>query len=207
MIYCLTGEILYLNAVTMTAVIDCGGVGYKLTVSSNAMTRLCSAGEGAKARVFTYMSVREDSVDLYGLDSVEELDLFKLLIKVDGIGPKAANSILSVLSCQDLIGAIISEDAKAISKAPGVGAKTAAKVILELHDKVEKNFFATAPAPQKVQSVGAKANASKAGLSDARDALLVLGYSRSEITQALAKANPDGSTEELIRDALAILMK
>ncbi len=208
MIYCLTGEILYLNAATMTAVIDCAGVGYKLTVSSNAMTRLCGAGEGAKARVFTYMSVREDSVDLYGLDSVEELDLFKLLIKVDGIGPKAANSILSVLSCQELINAIISEDARAISKAPGVGAKTAAKVILELHDKVEKSFFATAPAaPRKATEKGTKASAAKGNLSDARDALLVLGYSRSEITQALAKADPNCSTEELIRDALAILMK
>ncbi|MBE6713785.1 MAG: Holliday junction branch migration protein RuvA [Ruminococcaceae bacterium] len=207
MIYCLTGEILYLNATAMTAVIDCAGVGYKLTVSGNTMSRLSAAGEGVHTRVFTYMSVREDAVDLYGLDSPEELEIFKLLIKVDGVGPKAANSILSVLSCQELIYAIVSEDAKAISRAPGVGAKTAAKVILELHDKIEKNFFTGAPVIQKKGAVSEKGIAAKGNLSDAKDALLVLGYSKAEITQALAKADSHSPTEDIIRDALAILMR
>lgn len=206
MIYCLTGEILYLDATAMTAVIDCGGVGYKLTVSGNTMSRLSAAGEGVTTRVFTYMSVREDAVDLYGLDTPEELSIFKLLLKVDGIGPKAANSILSVMTCQELIYAIVSEDAKAISKAPGVGAKTAAKVILELHDKVEKNFYTGAPLTKK--SPASKASSAKGGnLSDAKDALLVLGYSKAEITQALTKVDPNAPTENIIRDALALLMR
>lgn len=207
MIYCLTGELLYLNAANMTAVVDCAGVGYKLCTSGNAVTMLASAGEGAKVRVFTYMSVREDAVELYGFANEEELDIFKLLISVSGVGPKAAISILSVMSAQELINVIVAEDAKAISRAPGVGAKTAARVVLELHDKVEKNFFVSAPAAPAVK--GAKATSVKATghLSDARDALLVLGYSRSEVANALTGIDPKADTEEIIRIALAKLMK
>ena len=207
MIYCLTGELLYLNATNMTAVIDCGGVGYKLTASGNAITQLAAKGEGARVRVFTYMSVREDAVDLYGFANEEELEIFKLLISVSGVGPKAAISILSVMSAGELVNTILAEDAKAISRAPGVGAKTAARVVLELHDKIEKNFFATAPTAP-VQK-GAKATGAKATghLSDARDALLVLGYTRSEITGALTGIEPSLDTEEIIRLCLAKLMK
>ena len=206
MIYCLTGELLYLNAATMTAVIDCAGVGYKIGASGNCITKLASAGEGAKVRVFTYMSVKEDAVDLYGFENTEELDIFKLLISVSGVGPKAAISILSIMSAQELINAIVAEDAKAISRAPGVGAKTAARVVLELHDKVEKNFFvSSAPAPQKMQ--GAKDQKATGHLNDAKDALLVLGYSRSEVANALTGVDPTLDTEDIIRAALAKLMK
>lgn len=206
MIYCLTGELLYLNATNMTAVIDCAGVGYKVYASGNAVTALAAKGEGAKVRVFTYMAVREDAMELYGFASEEELDIFKLLISVSGVGPKAAISILSVMSAQELINVILAEDAKAISRAPGVGAKTAARVVLELHDKIEKNFFATAPTSpvQKGQKASSKATGH---LSDARDALLVLGYTRGEITNALTGIDPGADTEEIIRIALAKLMK
>lgn len=206
MIYCLSGELLYLNATNMTAVVDCGGVGYKLTASGNAVTMLAGAGEGSKVRVFTYMAVREDAVELFGFASEEELDIFKLLISVSGVGPKAAISILSVMSPQDLINSIVAEDAKAISRAPGVGAKTAARVVLELHDKIEKNFFASsAPAPQK--ATGKTAAKQTGHLSDARDALLVLGYSRTEVANALTGADPTLDTEDIIRIALSKLMK
>ncbi len=206
MIYCLTGELLYLNATNMTAVIDCAGVGYKVCASGNAITMLSSKGEGAKVRVFTYMSVREDAVELYGFANEEELDLFKLLISVSGVGPKAAISILSVMSAQELINVIVAEDAKAISRAPGVGAKTAARVVLELHDKVEKNFFVSAAPAPAVK--GSRASAKATGhLSDARDALLVLGYSRSEVANALTGIDAKLDTEEIIRIALAKLMK
>ncbi len=206
MIYCLTGELLYLNATSMTAVIDCAGVGYKLTVSGNAVTKLAGAGEGSKVRIFTYMSVKEDAVDLYGFDSDEELEIFKLLISVSGVGPKAAISILSVMSAQELINTIVAEDAKAISRAPGVGAKTAARVVLELHDKIEKNFFVSqTEAPRKAP--GAKAVKTTGHLNDAKDALLVLGYSRTEVANALTGISPSLDTEEIIRIALAKLMK
>lgn len=206
MIYCLTGELLYLNAVSMSAVIDCGGVGYKLTASGNAITMLSAKGEGAKVRVFTYMSVREDAVDLFGFANAEELDIFKLLITVSGVGPKAAISILSVMSAQELINTIVAEDAKAISRAPGVGAKTAARIVLELHDKIEKNFFVSAPETVK-KAPGSKAVKSTGHLSDAKDALLVLGYSRTEVANALTGIDPSLDTEEIIRTALAKLMK
>ena len=206
MIYCLTGELLYLNAASMTAVIDCAGVGYKISASGNCITKLATAGEGAKVRVFTYMSVKEDAVDLYGFENTEELDIFKLLISVSGVGPKAAISILSIMSAGELINAIVAEDAKAISRAPGVGAKTAARVVLELHDKVEKNFFvSSAPAPVTVQ--GKKGAKATGHLNDAKDALLVLGYSRSEVANALTGIDPAMDTEDIIRTALAKLMK
>ena len=98
------------------------------------------------------------------------------------------------------------DDAKAISRAPGVGAKTAARVVLELHDKVEKNFFvSSAPAPQKMQ--GAKSQKTTGHLNDAKDALLVLGYSRTEVANALTGIDPSMDTEDIIRVALAKLMK
>lgn len=206
MIYCLSGELLFLNATAMTAVIDCGGVGYKLTVSSNTVTMLAEAGEGAKVRAFTYMAVKEDAVELYGFANEEELELFKILITVSGVGPKAAISILSIMSAQELINTIVAENTKAISRAPGVGAKTAARIVLELHDKIEKNFFVSqSPIPQKTTS---KKSAKATGhLSDARDALLVLGYSRSEVANALTGADPSMDTEDIIRVALTKLMK
>ena len=206
MYYYLNGKLEYRDI--NTCVIDCGGVGYKLTVSGNAVTMLAGAGEGSKVRVFTSMSVREDAVDLFGFANEEELDIFKLLISVSGVGPKAAISILSVMSAQDLINTIVAEDAKAISRAPGVGAKTAARVVLELHDKVEKNYFVSSSAPAPTAK-GSKAAGAKATghLSDARDALLVLGYSRSEVANALTGADPKADTEDIIRTALAKLMK
>lgn len=206
MIYCLSGELLFLNATNMTAVIDCGGVGYKVYASGNAVTALAAKGEGAKVRVFTYMAVREDAMELFGFATEEELDIFKLLISVSGVGPKAAISILSVMSAQELINSIVAEDAKSISRAPGVGAKTAARVVLELRDKIEKNFFVCAPA-SPVKATGAKGARTTGHLNDAKDALLVLGYSRSEVSNALTGIDPTMDTEDIIRTALAKLMK
>ena len=206
MIYCLSGELLYLNAVSMSAVVDCGGVGYKLTASGNAISMLSAKGEGAKVRVFTYMAVREDAVELFGFANAEELDIFKLLITVSGVGPKAAISILSVMSAQELINTIVAEDAKSISRAPGVGAKTAARIVLELHDKIEKNFFVSSAETAK-KLPGTKATKTTGHLSDAKDALLVLGYSRTEVANALTGIDPTLDTEEIIRVALAKLMK
>lgn len=208
MIYCITGELIHLDAVTMTAVLEAYGVGYKLTVTGNTLTALNSPNLKDKVRLYTYMAVREDAVELYGFYTTDELDLFKLLITVSGVGPKAAIAILSVMNPQALQNAIVSEDAKAISKAQGVGAKTAARIVLELHDKIAKSFF-TAPASEKAGNASSAPAAVAAGgsMSDARDALVVLGYSRSEVMSALAGLDPSLGTEELIRNALAKLMK
>ncbi len=204
MIYCLTGELLMLDAVSMTAVIDCGGVGYKTTITTSTLSYLNSAPRD-KVRIYTYMAVREDSVELYGFATSEELSTFKLLITVSGVGPKAAISILSTLGPEALAMTIAAEDAKAIAKAPGVGAKTAARIVLELKDKLAKSMPELKSS--SVQSTKAASAGGGGSLSDARDALIVLGYSRSEIAQALSGADASLATEELIRFALAKLMK
>ena len=202
MIYCLTGELIFLDAVSMSAVIECAGVGYKVTVTGNTLTRLNMADKN-KVRVYTHMAVREDAVELYGFATTEEMNAFKMLITVSGVGPKAACAILTVLTPDALAMSIAAEDAKAIAKAQGVGAKTAARVVLELKDKMAKNM----PASTASTGTNVTAHAAKGSLADARDALIVLGYSRNEIAEALKGADPTADTEELIRAALAKLMK
>ena len=121
------------------AVVDAGGVGYKLTISGTTFGAL-SAEQKDTVKLYSYMAVREDGVELFGYYSTEELDAFKLLITVSGVGPKAAMSILSVLTPDRLAAAVCAEDAKAIAKAPGVGSKTAARVVLDLKGKLAKEF-------------------------------------------------------------------
>ena len=141
MIYSLNGGLIHLDALTSSAVIECGGVGYKVTVTSGTLARLPSVTEPPqKVRIFTHMQVREDAVELYGFATEEELTMFKMLITVSGVGPKAAISILSLFTPQKLALAIAEEDAKAISKAPNVGAKTAGRIILDLKSKLAKEF-------------------------------------------------------------------
>ncbi len=205
MIHCLTGELIILDALSMTAVIDCCGVGYKVAITGNTLTKLNNPAASAKekVRLYTYMAVREDAVELYGFYTTEELDTFRMLIGVSGVGPKAAVAILSIMTPAALSAAIQAEDAKALSRAQGVGGKTAARIVLELKDKFAKKLFAAIP-----ETAGAAPAAVSSGhLSDARDALLVLGYSRSEITAALQGQDPASDTEEIIRKALAKLMK
>ena len=202
MIYCLTGELIDLDALAMTAVIDCCGVGYKVAVTGNTLTKLNQPAAKDKTRLYTYMAVREDAVELYGFYTTEELDTFRMLISVSGVGPKAAVAILSIMTPAALSAAIQAEDAKALSRAQGVGAKTAARIVLELKDKFAKKLFADAPS-----APAAPAAAGSGHLSDARDALLVLGYSRNEITAALQGLDPAKDTEEIIRIALSKLMK
>ena len=141
MIYSLNGGLIHLDALTSSAVIECGGVGYKVTVTSGTLARLPSVMEPPhKVRIFTHMQVREDAVELYGFATEEELTMFKMLITVSGVGPKAAISILSLFTPQKLALAIAEEDAKAISKAPNVGAKTAGRIILDLKSKLAKEI-------------------------------------------------------------------
>ncbi|MBQ4042814.1 MAG: Holliday junction branch migration protein RuvA [Clostridia bacterium] len=207
MIYSLNGELIELDALGSFAVIECAGVGYKVTVTSGTLARLpAPADKPQKVRLFTHMQVKEDGVDLFGFYTKEELSMFRMLISVSGVGPKAGISILSLLSPQKLALAIQSEDAKAISKAPGVGAKTAARVILELKSKIAKELPSlSVGGGDDLPSVSVPAAGGK--LSDAQDALLVLGYSRSEVNAALKKVDPNASLEDMIRMALAVLLK
>lgn len=205
MIYCLTGNLIHTDAMAYVAVIDCGGVGYKVNVTSNTLTKLPLASDKAPTvRLYTHMQVREDGIDLFGFFTTEELEAFKLLITVSGVGPKAAVSILSLMTPEKLSMAIAAEDAKAIAKAPNVGPKTAARIILDLKDKIGK-VFPTAGSSPTIQDESPAATGGK--LADAQAALLVLGYAKPEIAKALTKVDTSASLEDIIRAALAVLMK
>ena len=187
------------------AVVDAGGVGYKLTVSATTHERL-SASASDKARLYTYMAVREDGVELFGFSSEEELSAFRMLIGVSGVGPKAAMAILSILTPEKFALAVCTGDSKAIAKASGVGAKTAARVILELQDKLLKetdtdvlSSASAAPVGKSVRTTGA--------LAESLDALMVLGYSRAEATSALKDIDPSLPSGEMIKIALKKLMR
>ena len=192
------------------AVVEAGGVGYALTVSDTTHAALASKmdRQSPKAvKVYTYMSVREDGLDLFGFATEDELSAFKLLISVSGVGPKAGISILSTLTPTQLAVAICTEDRKSLSRANGIGAKTAARIILELKDKLAKDNPLTAEADDGGQvSLPVTGNQSK--LTEVTDALIVLGYSRSEALNALRTVDVEHtSLEDCIRAALKQLMK
>lgn len=202
MFYYLSGELTYVAEAT--AVIDCGGVGYKLTVSATTLASLPSiASDCPVVKLYTHMAVREDNVELFGFYSTEELDLFKMLISISGVGPKAAMSILSLMSPSALTDAITSQNVKMISRAPGVGVKTAQRIVLELSGKL-----VTSDADVAGKAGGSAAVVRVPSFAEAQEALIVLGYSRAEVQTAL-KNVPDAdkkSTEELIKAALVRLM-
>ena len=186
-----------------SCVIDCGGVGYKLFISDNTYTAIVGR-VNEKMKLLTYLQVREDAVELYGFKNNDELSAFKLLITVSGVGPKAAMSILSLLTPDKLSMAICSEDTKTISKASGIGAKTAARVVLELKDKIAKQIFATSP---EVVQQATLSFAKSSNLAEALDALVVLGYSKVEAQRALGGIDPSLDVTKIIPLALAKLMK
>lgn len=212
MIETLYGRIYEINAVSQSVIIECGGVGYKLTVTANTVAHLPVPEfekdgltlAGQPCRLFTHMAVREDAVELYGFFSREELDMFRLLIGVNGIGPKAGMSILSLLTPARLAKAVAAGDFKTISKAPGVGAKTAQRVTLELKDKLAKLYPVVNE--EETETVRPENNR-KDNLSDAREALAALGYSKSEVASSLKNIDTSAGVEEIIRQALAVLMK
>ena len=164
------------------AVIDVGGIGYNVRISADTAARLPGIGENAK--LYTYTSVREDAVQLYGFMSKNDLDIFRKCITVSGIGPKGALSILSVLDADSLRFAIMSGDAKSITKAPGIGARTAERVILELKDKIKIDDTLI---EQEIQS-GRAVSAVKADTpqkQEAVEALVSLGYGNAEAVKAV----------------------
>ena len=157
-------------------------------------------------KLFTHLSVREDGIELFGFYSVEELSAFKMLIGVSGVGPKVAVSILSFLSPEKFVLAVSSEDAKTLSKASGVGSKTAARIILELKDKLS---MLSTEAPTLAASVPESVSqAASSELSDAIEALSAIGYTRSEIMTALRGVDTSKmSLEEIFKTATKKLMK
>ena len=194
------------------AVIDAGGVGYKLTISNttyDAMPPNRSVKETPTVRLYTYMAVREDGIELFGFATETELASFKLLISVSGVGPKAAMSILSYLTPEKFALAVCTDDKKTIAKANGIGPKTAARIILELKDKLMKEHAGEdLSAMGTASATTTPAGSSRAKLAEATDALVVLGYSRAEAAAALKDVDTEKcELEEIIRLSLKKLMK
>lgn len=201
MFYHISGELVAVES--NMAVVDCNGVGYCLTVSLNTQRYLKTPGQ--KVKLYTHFSVREDGVELFGFYDTEERDTFKLLITVSGVGPKAAINIMSALSPESFAVAVMNGDTKLISKAQNVGAKTAARIVLELKDKIAK----TVPIGEdvSVDTVAVGGNSSEK-MSEAQNALMVLGYKQSEAAAALRGLNVQNmELEDIIREALKRLMK
>lgn len=185
-----------------SAVIECSGVGFKCVTSLNTLKRLPKTG--AEVMLYTYLSVREDALDLFGFYDTEELECFKLLISVNGVGPKAAVSILSELTPGKLALAIASGDSKALTKAQGVGAKIGQRITLELKDKMK----AMVPTEQ-ADGIAAVAAVSSDTVSaaEAVSALVSLGYTQSEATLAVSKLDVSQSVEDIIMQALRALAR
>lgn len=198
MIYSLSGEIITVEPNGFA--VQCGGVAFFCFSTMNTLQKV--GQKGMQATVFTYLNVREDAMELYGFYTKNELDAFKQLITVSGVGPKAALAILSVMTPDQLALSIASGDVKAITKAQGVGAKIAQRIVLEL-----KNKFSTDLTAEQSDVVAAIQSAdTSADLSEAIEALIQLGYSRSEAAAAVGKLDKSLPVEELIRLALKSLI-
>ena len=181
-------------------IVENQGIGYEIAVPGQVFDYLPSVGEEVK--IYTYHYVREDAILLYGFLTKEDVRIFKMLIGVSGIGPKGALSILSVLSTDDLRFAILGDDAKAIAKAPGVGAKTAQRVIIELKDKLSlEDAFEQKLANQAQKS---ELNPAVGVKNEAILALTSLGYSQSEALKVLQgiEISPDDQVEDVLKMAL-----
>lgn len=181
-------------------IIDVGGVGYGIFMPESAMGLLPQIGNEVK--LHTYLNVREDAMQLFGFLTRDDLEIFKLLIGVSGIGPKGGLSILSKLTADDLRFAIMSGDSKAISAAPGIGKKTAEKVIIELKDKLDIEEMLN-PSDSETKSAIKMDGSANEIQSEAVQALVALGYGSTESLKAVNKVNSENMTvEEVLKQAL-----
>ena len=183
-------------------VIDNHGMGYRIFVSGKFLEHI--PAYGTQIKIYTHMYIREDELTLYGFHSEEELSVFRILIGISGVGPKVAMAILTALTIQELQLAVISEDAKTISKANGVGAKGASRIILELKDKLKMEDMMDAAYEQSIVQDTQDANAAR----DAILALVNLGYSNSEAALAVKKIGDTSQMdiESILKAALKKLI-
>lgn len=201
MFYYLNGTVAEIAA--GLAVIDCGGVGYACATTNYTLSQL---KKGERARLYTYLHVREDIFELYGFASQQELNSFKMLIGVSGVGPKAALAILSSTTPQNLALSIVTEDEKALTAAQGIGKKIAQRIILELKDKLAKEQSSFTVQGDGSGAAPMPLGGSKSG--EAAAALAVLGYGSQEISTALKGIDMDAlPLEEIIRQALKKMVK
>ncbi len=178
-------------------VIDVGGLGYKVYMTSKGMEALGNTGTAIK--VYTYYRVREDDISIYGFNTNEELRMFELLLSVSGVGAKTALTMIEVTEPSEFAMAVISEDVTYLTKIPGIGAKSAQRIILELKDKMKKENIA-------IEAKNIKIQIDNSSVDEAIAALQVLGYNKKEIEKVFMKVDKKGmTTEELIKKGLNLL--
>ena len=194
MYYSVRGNVIHLGQ--NIAVVECGGVGYKCQTTINTLKNLKL---NAEAKLYTYLNVREDAMELFGFYTEEELSAFKTLIGVSGVGPKVGIAILSVLSPQQIALAIASDDLKSITMAPGVGKKLAQRIVLELKDKFKIN------ANSESVIKGAKTTAAVGNIPKAIEALSVLGYTAADVSPFISTLDPNLPVEQLIGETLKLM--
>lgn len=199
MFYSLTGKIVY-SDISRVA-IECSGIAFDVSTSVNTLRKLGSVGD--IATVYTYLAVREDGVELFGFADQEELQYFRMLISVSGVGPKAAVAILSVLTPEMIALSITAGDVKSITKAQGVGPKIAQRIVIELKDKVSK----LVPAKISTEKITAQAMFPTENTEEAINALMALGYSHSDASHAVSSVDPNNSVENIIKQALRNLAR
>ena len=193
MIYNVRGTLTYTDI--NYAVVECGGVGFKCFVSMTTLKELPPLGK--EANLYTYLAVREDAMDLFGFATQQELDAFKLLITVSGVGPKAAMAVLSVLPPDRLSIAVSSGDVKSIQSAQGVGKKTAERIVLELKDKMLGIAPSNAAAVQSIQAVASNSDA-----QEAVEVLVSLGFNQSDAATVVGAMDKCLSVDDMIRKGL-----
>lgn len=196
MYYYIRGK--YITRKDNFVVIEAGGIGYKIYTSALNLEKMPAVG--TEITMYTHLYVREDVQDLYGFSSNEEITLFLQLMSVSGIGPKAALSIMSVMTCEQFALAVITNDTKAITKAQGVGPKVAQRIILELKDKLKTENAL----PEDIKATSVEQENHQL---EAVTALVVLGYTANEAKRAVSGVDPELPVEIIIKEALKILMK
>lgn len=200
MFYSLTGNVIFtdLNSVAL----ECGGVGFRCLTSANTLRDI---DVHEKTTLYTHLNVREDALDLFGFSTEYELEWFKLLIGVTGVGPKAALAILSELPPEKIALAVSAGDVKAITRAQGVGPKIAQRVILELKDKAKSALSSFGEVTSQADEVAEVFGSSNT--SEAVAALTMLGYSQSEAALAVSKVDASLPTDQIIRQCLKLLSR
>ena len=194
MFYSVRGKLIHMDS--STAVVECGGVGYNCQTTMNTLKNLRL---GDEVTLFTYLNVREDAMELFGFSAKTELDTFKTLIGVSGVGPKAGLAILSELSPEQVAMAIATDDIKIITRAQGVGKKIAQRIVLELKDKLAKSLSSE---NTSLPSSSAAANAAMGNIPKAIEALGVLGYAPADVSGILATMDSALPVEQLIAQTL-----
>ncbi len=198
MLYSLKGRLAHKEP--YLAVIECGGVGFKCVTSVSTLSRIGEAG--SEVTLYTYLHVREDILELYGFAELAELNCFKLLLSVSGVGPKVALAVLSDLSPERFALSVAGGDAKTITRSQGVGAKLAQRIILELKDKLKSPDLSVGSGYEASGTGGGMFSGS---VGEAISALVVLGYSQQDAARAVAGQPPEMTSSDLIKAALKLL--